>query len=221
VLGEPGVGKTCVLRALKERLSPAHFRVEYLAHVTLGRRDFYRQLCYALGIESRSTSAAMFEAIQREVSSRSTEHRLHSVVVLDEMHLMPDATLSHLHLMANFSWDSDPLLSMVFVALPEFLDRLRLGIYRSLLTRIHTKVELAPASPEMTARYVRQRLLDAGARTELFTADGLAVLHELSGGLLRSIDVLATAALRLAADEDLRLVDRNLVRRALHQTPLA
>ena len=45
VLGEPGIGKTCVLRALREQLSSAHFRVEYLAHVTLGRRDFYRQLC--------------------------------------------------------------------------------------------------------------------------------------------------------------------------------
>lgn len=221
VTGESGVGKTCVTWALKERLSPAHFRVEYLAHVTLGRRDFYRQLCYALGVETRGTPAAMFEAIQRECATRSVDHRMHTVVVLDEMHLMPDTTLSHLHLLSNFCWDRQPLLSMVFVALPEFLDRLRLGIHRSLLTRIHAKVELSAGSPDLTAIYVRKRLADAGARSELFTADGLAVLHELSGGLLRCIDVLATAALRLAANEDHRLIDRTLVRRALQHTPLA
>lgn len=220
VLGEPGVGKTCVTHVLKEDLSPAHFRVEYLAHVTLGRRDFYRQLCSVLGTGPKGTPAAMFEAIQRECLTYSAEHRIHTVVVLDEVHLMPDATLSHLHLLANFTWDSEPLLSMVLVGLPELLDRLRLGIHRSLLTRIHTKVELAPGSPELTAAYVRKRLADAGARTELFTGDGLAMLHELTGGLLRSIDILALAALRLAAEEDKPLIDRALVRRALTHTPL-
>ena len=221
VEGESGVGKTCVQRALKEQLSPVHFRVQYVVHVTLGPRDFYRQLCYALGIEPKSTPAAMFEAIQRECIANSAEHRSHSVVVLDEAHLMPDSTLGHLHLLTNFHWDSEPLLSLVLVGLPELTERLRLGVHRSLLTRIHTKVELPPGSPETTAAYVRKRLSDAGARHEIFTADGLGVLHELSGGLLRSIDVLALASLRLAASQDSRLIDRELVRKAFHLTPLS
>ena len=221
VLGEPGVGKTCVLRALKAELSPAHFRVDYVAHVTLGRRDFYRQLCIVLGVEPKATPAAMFEAIQRECANSASELRAHAIIVIDEAHLMPDPTLAHLHLLANFKWDSEPLLSMVFVGLPELHDRMRLGIHRSLLTRIHTKVELSAGSPEMTAAYVRKRLADAGARGEIFTADGLAQLHELTGGLLRSVDILAVAALRLAALHDQALVDRGIVRRALHHTPLA
>jgi general secretion pathway protein A len=122
--------------------------------------------------------------------------------------------------LANFEWDSRPLLSMVLVGLPELHDRLRLGIHRSLLSRLHTRVDLSPGSPEMTAAYVRKRLTDAGARHEIFTADGLAQVHELTGGLLRSIDVLGLAALRLAAVEDKALIDRELVRRALSHTPL-
>jgi type II secretory pathway predicted ATPase ExeA len=221
VLGEPGIGKTCVVRSLKDQLSPAHFRVEYVAHVTLGRRDFYRQLCLVLGLEPKATPSAMYEAIQRECASGATDHRIHTVVVLDEVQLMPDTTLAHLHLLSNFEWDSRPLLSLIFVGLPELHDRLRLGIHRSLLTRIHTRVELSAGAPDMTTAYVRKRLADAGARSEIFTADGLSQLHELSGGVLRSIDILALAALRLAALEDQSLVDRNLVRRALHHTPLA
>ena len=220
VVGEPGVGKTCVLRALREQLSPSRFRLDYVAHVTLGRRDFYRQVCYALGIEPKATPAAMFEGIQRTCASASHEHRLHAVLVLDEAHLMPDATLSHLHVLANFEWDSQPLLSLVFVGLPELHERMRLGIHRALLTRIHTKVELSPGSPEMTAGYIRKRMSDADARAEVFTGDGLAMLHELTGGVLRSVDVLAEASLRLAALEDQALVDRTVVQRALHHTPL-
>ena len=220
VIGESGAGKTCVMRALRDALSPNDFRLVYLAHVTLGRRDFFRQLCYALGIEPKATPAAMFEGIQRECATCSAEHRMHSVVVLDEVQLMPDPTLALLHMLANFEWDRRPLLSMVFVGLPELHDRLRLGINRSLLTRIHTRVELSPTSPELTCAYVRKRLTDAGAKHEIFTADGLAQVHELAGGLLRSIDVLALAAMRLAAREDTALVDRDIVRRALAHTPL-
>src|SRR5690606_32888101 len=107
------------------------------------------------------------------------------------------------------------------VGLPELHDRLRLSMHRSLLTRIHTKVELPAVASDMTAAYLRKRLVDAGARSEIFTGDGLTMLHELTGGLLRSVDVLAEAALRLAVAEDKSLVDRDLVRRALHHTPLA
>ena len=220
VLGEPGVGKTCVLRALRARLSPTRFRLNYVSHVSLGRRDFYRQICFSLGLVAKATPASMFEAIQRSFVLSSSEHGLHSVLVLDEAHLMPDSTLSHMHVLANFEMDSRPLLSMVFVGLPELHDRLRLSIHRSMLTRIQTRLELSAGSPDMTAAYLRKRLADAGARTELFTADGLAMTHELTGGLLRSIDVLALAALRLAATEDTALIDRNVVRRALSHTPL-
>ena len=73
-------------------------------------------------------------------------------------------------------------------------------------------IEVLPAKPKVS--YL------GGAHTEIFTADGLAQLHELTGGVLRSIDILALAALRLASTEDKVLVDRDLVRRALHHTPL-
>ena len=82
-------------------------------------------------------------------------------------------------------------------------------------------MELGPGSPEMTAGYVRQRLENAGAHSEIFTADGLAQLHEYTGGLLRCVDVLALASMRLAAVEERALVERDVVRRALHHTPLA
>lgn len=48
--GEPGAGKTCVLRALRHTLPAERFRLTYCHNATLGRRDFYRQLCVALGL---------------------------------------------------------------------------------------------------------------------------------------------------------------------------
>ncbi len=221
ITGEVGVGKTSVLRLLRSGLSPVHFRVVYLSHVTLGPRDFYRQLALALGVEAKATAPALFAAIQREIHQLHREHRAHPVLVLDECQLMPDRTLAHLHVLCNFDWDSQPLMSLVLVGLPELHDRLRLGVHRSLLTRLAAKVELQPITPEQTTAYVRHRVAEAGAKGELFAPDALAMIHELSGGVLRCIDVLASASLRLAATRDIKLVDRDLVARAYHATPLA
>ena len=221
VKGEPGTGKSCVLRAMRDRLSPVHYRPVCIANVTLGQRDFYRQICGALGIPPKGTPAGLFEAIQRDVETLHREHRVHPVLVLDEAHLMPDRTLAHLHVLANFDWDARPLLSLVLVGLPELHDRLRLGIHCSLFTRMAAIVEIAPASPDQTAAYVRRRLDGAGARAELFAPDALVLLHELTGGVLRCIDILADASLRVAAAGEIRLVDRTVVRRALQLTPLA
>src|SRR5512143_3425161 len=67
LVGEPGVGKTCVLRALRQRLPTERFRLTYCHNATLGRRDFYRQLCLALGLSPKATAAAVFYAVTGHV----------------------------------------------------------------------------------------------------------------------------------------------------------
>lgn len=220
VLGEPGVGKNCVLRGLRARLPSVHYRLNYVAHVSLGRRDFYKQVCLALGIECKLMPATLYAAIQNNLAALARE-RVHPVLVLDEAHLMPDSSLSTLHVLANFQWDAEPVVSIVLVGLPDLGDRLKLGIHRSLLTRIGHRIELTPASPEQTSAYVQKRVEDAGARAALFSPDALATLHELTGGVLRSVDVLADTSLRLAAHQKKKLVDRTVVRAAFPLTPLA
>jgi general secretion pathway protein A len=220
VVGEPGVGKNCVVRGLKARMSPLHFRLTYVAHVALGKRDFYKQICMALGIECKLMPATLYAAIQNNLATIARE-RVHPVIVLDEAHLIPDSSLSTLHVLANFQWDAEPVVSLVLVGLPELADRLKLGIHRSLLTRIAHKIDIAPATPDQTSAYVNKRLEDVGARVGVFAPDALVVLHELTGGVLRSVDVLAEASLRIAAHQKKKLIDRGVVRAAFQLTPLA
>lgn len=219
VVGEPGVGKNCVVRGLKARLSPLHYRPTYVAHGALGKRDFYKQICIALGIECKLMPATLFTAIQNNLATIARE-RVHPILILDEAHLIPDSSLSTLHVLANFQWDADPVVSIVLVGLPELADRLKLGIHRSLLTRIAHKIEITAATPEQTAAYINKRVEDVGGRADLFAPDALVVLHELTAGVLRSVDVLAEASLRIAAHQKKKLVDRGVVRSAFQLTPL-
>jgi type II secretory pathway predicted ATPase ExeA len=113
----------------------------------------------------------------------------------------------------NYEWDAKALLSLVLVGLPELETNLSRRAHRSLLSRIHHRFLLAPATVEDTTEYVRYRLAAAGTDRAIFPDDALATLHELSQGALREIDRLATAALREAARRKKKLVDRDLVTR--------
>jgi general secretion pathway protein A len=212
--GEPGVGKTCVLRALRHRIPTAGFRLTYCHNATLGRRDFYRQLCVALGLTPSATAAAVFYAVSTMVEDLAKE-RVHPVFLLDEAHLLHQDTLDHLHILLNYQWDSRALLSLVLVGLPELNDRLVLRRNRSLLSRLHHRLEIDALSPDDTAEYLRMRLRRAGCEREIFASDAAALLHEATAGGMRDLDRLAAAALREAARKKRRLVEREVVGRLL------
>lgn len=208
--GEPGVGKTCVLRALKQRLPEMGFRLTYCHNATLGRRDFYRQLCVALGLSPKATAAAVFFEVSSHVKQLGEQH-LHPVFLLDEAHLLHQDVLDHLHILANYQWDSLALLSIVLVGLPEMQDRLQLRKNRSLWSRIHTRLHLGEATSSDTADYVAHRLRAAGGKQSLLSSDAIAMLHEATSGSLRDIDRIATEALKRAAKRKLKVVDRQLI----------
>lgn len=210
ITGEPGVGKTCTLRALRKRLPESGFRLTYCHNATLGRRDFYRQLCLALGLPVKGTAAAVFWGLSNHVESLSGE-RIHPVFLLDEAQLLHDEVLSHLHILSNYQWDQKPLVSLLLVGLPDLWRRLSLGIHRSLWSRIHIRLSLEKPTPEDTVEYIHYRLERVGGKASVFASDALALLHEASSGQLRDIDRLATACLRAAAHRKLKHVDRELL----------
>jgi len=215
--GEPGVGKTCVLRALRHKLPMAGFRLTYCHNATLGRRDFYRQLCLALGLPTSASAAAIFFAVSSHVEDLGRD-RVHPVFLLDEAHLLHQDMLDHLHILLNYQWDSRALLSVVLVGLPELDDRLGLRRNRSLYSRLHRRLTIEGLSPDDTAEYLRMRLSKIGCDRDLFTSDAAAMIHEAALGSLRDIDRIATAALREAARRKRKLVERDATARVVAAT---
>ncbi len=216
LVGEPGVGKTCVLRALRHRLATG-FRLTYCHNATLGRRDFYRQLCLALGLKPSATAAAVFFSVTTHIEELGHE-RLHPVFLLDEAHLLHQDVIDHLHILLNYQWDSRALLSLVLVGLPELEDRLNRRHHRSLFSRLHTRLRIEPLTPEDTAEYLRVRLHRVGCEREIFATDAVAMLHEAASGAHRDVDRLATAALKEAARRKKKLVERDILARVVDVT---
>jgi general secretion pathway protein A len=214
--GENGTGKTCTLRALRRRLPETDYRLTYCHNATLGRRDFYRQLCIALGLSPKATAAAVFHSVSSHVEELGRQ-RVHPVFLLDEAHLLQQQVLEHLHVLANYQWDQKPLVSLVLVGLPELWSMLSLRKNRSLWSRIHCRLSIEAPSVADTTEYVEHRLRRAGASKPLLGADALTILHEATHGQMRDIDRIATSALRAAARRKQSMVDRELLEGVLER----
>jgi len=211
--GEPGAGKTCLVRSVRHALEPETFRLTYVHNVTVGRRDFYRQLCLTLGLpRSHSTAADVFNAVANCIHDLAKEH-LFPVFLIDEAHLLHQDTLDHLHILSNHDWDSKALMSLILIGLPELDERLRLRRNRSLYSRIHCRLSIDEMAAEDTLDYVNMRLRRVGCEREVFSSDAVAMLHEASGGSLRNIDRIATGSLRAATRRKRKTIDRSIVTR--------
>lgn len=215
--GEPGVGKTCVLRALRHRLPQGSFRLTYCSNVTLGRRDFYRQLCHALGLAPSATAAAVFNAVSTNIEQLASE-RTHPVFLLDESQLMHQDILDHLHILMNFDWDSRALLSLILIGLPDLHDKLRLHRNRALYSRLHHRLHIDPMTVEDTAEYMAARLDIAGTKRDVFTSDAISMIHEAAAGSLRDVDRIATHGLRVAHGAKKKLVEREHLTQVMEET---
>jgi general secretion pathway protein A len=217
--GDPGVGKTCVLRALRKRLPEAGYRLTYCHNATLGRRDFYRQLCLALDLSPKASAAGVFYSVNTHIQDLGKE-RVHPVFLIDEAHLLHPEMLGHLHILLNYEWDSKALLSLILVGLPELRDQLALRRFRSLHSRIHWRLHLDQLSPDDTAEYLRYRMKRAGCERDVFTQDAVQLLHEAATGGMRDLDRLATGCLREAVRRKRKLVERDLLPRVLDRDGL-
>ena len=215
ITGEPGAGKTCVLRAVRHALPQTRFRLTYCHNATLGCRDFYRQLCLAIGLAPKGTAAGVFFALSEYVEELASDKQVHPAFIMDESHLMKDEMLDHLHILTNYAWDSKALLSLVLVGLPELHERLCRRRHRSLMSRIHRRVVIEPLAPSDTHDYIEHRLSAAKCKSEPFPPDAVVLLHEKTGGLMRDLDRIAALSLDLAARKKSKIVHKDIALTAI------
>jgi general secretion pathway protein A len=213
--GDSGCGKTCVWRALEEELSQGRYRVHYVSNSAVNRRDFYRQLSAALGLEAHSSFAALYNSVSQHIQELASQHRLHVVIALDEAHLLNIQVLEHLHILGNFCRDSKPWLSLILMGLPDLREMLKRNILASLIARIPIRIQIPPLDAEQAKLYVRHRMNSAGCRREVFSDDALLLMAKATRGLMRRLDILGEHCLNIALKGKSNIVDATVVQKGI------
>jgi general secretion pathway protein A len=211
VTGDPGTGKSVVLRLLAERLARVRdLTVGALTHPQSHVADFYRELGDLFGVALTPHNRWNgFKTLRERWLAHLESTLLRPVLLIDEAQEMPPLVLSELRLLASAHFDSRALLSVVLAGDGRLADLLRCDELRSLGSRIRTRLTLEYASRE-ELRACLEHLLDAAGNPTLMTAELKTTLCEHALGNYRVLTTMAAELLAVAAQRELAQLDEKL-----------
>jgi len=209
--GDPGVGKSTILRRLKHELDPTSYEALYLNQSGATLRSFYDEILSQLRLDAPfNITKARAVAAKALLERFQTQHRT-PVLLLDEAHEMPDTLFDAVRGLLNYDYDAFSPFALVFIGTRRLAGRLSMQKHEALAGRIHISCMMDAFSQEDTMAYVEHHLQVAGAGHPLFTESALRKLHIANGGNCRAINKTATLCLMSAAVNKLKLIDEDLV----------
>jgi len=198
LIGKSGTGKSCLIRKLMKDLNPGLYKPLYICHSSVTLFEFYTHLANALGLEPKQRRAAMYRDIKDRILSLNRNDRVHPVLFIDEAHLLRNEILKEIRLLTNFEVDSFNGITIVLCGQEYLAMRFGLSILESLANSISISVKLSGLSKDETFAYIEKRLSVMGLKSPLFTKNAMALIHQASGGSLRSINLIAGSTMMKA-----------------------
>ena len=211
ITGEVGTGKTTAIRAIRRNL-PDGNPVAVLSFGVLSPEELLGELEDGFRVRPRKgdTRARRLRRLQARFE-KSCRAGHWPVLIVDEAHLLPDETLDEIRLLTNFRLGGQPTIQICLFGQSELAERLKQPRMRPLRQRISLRYEMRPLRPEGTLAYLHDRIRESGgdAPATVMTPAAARTIHELSGGIPREINVVASQAMMNAYVEGARTVQES------------
>ena len=209
--GEPGSGKSVILRLLAERLARlADITVGIINHPQSNLADFYREMGEVFAVPLRPHNRwGGFKVLRERWIAHLESTRRRAVLLIDEAQEMRPAVLSELRLLASARFDSQPLLCVVLAGDARLIEKLRREELVPLGSRIRTRLGLEHANSEELAACLKH-LLEFAGNASLMTPQLRQTLCDHAAGNYRVLTTMASELLAVAAQRDLAKLDEKL-----------
>ncbi len=211
VTGDPGTGKSVVLRILAERLGRVQeLKVAALTHTQCNVADFYRELGENFGISLKSHNRwGGFKALRERWQAHIDSTLLRPVLLVDEAQELSATVLTEMRLLMSVCFDSRIILSAVLAGDGRLSERLRRDELLPLGSRIRTRLLTEYGTAEELLACLKHLLATAG-NTALMTPELMNTLAEHSAGNHRVMTTMAGELLAAAAQRELPQLDEKL-----------
>jgi len=211
VHGDPGTGKSVLLRYLAGRLERMpDLIVATLSHPQSQLGDFYREMGDVFGVPLTPTNRwGGFKALRERWLNHLESCRQRPVLIIDEAQEMGPQVLSELRLMSSARFDSLPLLCVILAGDARLPERLRREELLPLGSRIRCRHATEYASREELAAFLEHLLTEAG-NPGLMTPDLRHTLCDHAAGNFRILTSMASDLLTTATQRKLPQLDEKL-----------
>jgi general secretion pathway protein A len=220
VAGPVGTGKTTLLHTALQILtekSEGRGRLvsAFLVNPTLAPAELLEAVLDEYEITCTATSKPRRLAALHQMLFQTQQQGGTAILLIDEAHLMSVELLEEIRLLGNTDTYQEKLLQIVLCGQPELFAVLQRPELQALQQRIASTSLLRPLSLPETRAYMAERMHAAGLRgSSPFTGTAVEVIHRLTTGVPRLINLLADACLTCGFELKRKQIDQFLVEQA-------
>jgi MSHA biogenesis protein MshM len=224
IVGEVGTGKTILCRMVLNALGshPTRFVTAYIPHPILGEDALLEAIADELSI-TRSTSpqiGELIKVISTEVN-KAADAGKHTILFIDEAQAIPEESLNTICLLTQAQTNTKRPLQVILFGQPELDVLLESPMLSQLKQGIGFSYSLTPMDRDAVEAYLQHRLAKSGfSGAALFNAAAVDLLHEASGGIPRTINILCHKSLMVAFGKGDRLITNSHVEKAIADTEI-
>jgi general secretion pathway protein A len=227
--GDIGTGKTTLCRTILEQFDPTTFTALIL-NPFLTVEELLREVLLSYGVVSKESlrSGRLAAASKHELIRTLHDFLLSlapihgsAVLIIDEAQHLSPAVLEEIRILSNLETNNQKLLQVVLVGQLNLLDVLRDAQLRQLDQRISLRCRLEPLSREAVEAYVTHRLWVARGATVTFTSPALDLVHAITNGVPRMINLICDRALMAAADARTATISEEFIHKAAASLDMA
>jgi general secretion pathway protein A len=208
--GDIGTGKTTLCRTLLEQFDQTTFTALIL-NPFLSVEELLREVLLSFGVVSkdalkvgRLATASKHELVRTLHDFLLSLVPLHgsAVLIIDEAQHLSTDVLEEIRVLSNLETNDQKLLQVVIVGQLNLLDILHKAELRQLDQRISIRCSLKALTREEVEAYVTHRLWVArGSTSVTFTPKAFDLVHNISSGVPRMINLLCDRALMAGCEK--------------------
>ncbi|NMC69060.1 MAG: AAA family ATPase [Myxococcales bacterium] len=211
LFADSGCGKSTALSLFARSLDAASHQLVTLSLTTLGPFGLLASISVALGLRPRRFKGETAAALLGHL--RSLPKR--TVLLIDEAHLLPDASLEDLRLLTADDFDRKSPFALILAGQPLLRDRLAEPAHWALSQRVGVRIRLRPLTEAEVAAFLDRHLKAAGAKKPLFDPAAVAAIFQHSRGIPRLVQNIALASALAAMAAGAKTIDQAKVQQAV------
>ena len=212
--GEVGTGKTTVSKCLLEQL-PENTQAAFIFNPTLSAKELLATICDELSIryDTSATLKTFTDLILQHLLDNHQQGK-NTLLIIDEAQHLQVEVLEQLRLLTNLETHTKKLLQVILIGQPELQELLKRRDLRQLAQRITARYHLLPLNRREVELYIKHRLAVAGCSKALFKTSAINLIHKLSQGVPRLVNLLCDRALLGAYSQEKKQVSKQHVLQA-------
>ena len=210
ISGEPGAGKTTILRALLERV-PEDVTVGLITNTHQSFGGLLDWILSAFDLHQPNLGHVEMHQIFMEYLIEEYANNRTVLLIVDEAQNIKSDALEELRMLSNVNSEKDQLMQVVLAGQPALKQTLRLPELMQFAQRVAVDYHLGALDLNETCGYIQHRLVTAGAEKDVFTPAACERIHNFSGGTPRLINLLCETVLVYGFADQREMIDVDLV----------